>query len=400
MGKLLEDKDFSTETIDSQKYIEKDTEQTLDENIEQNIEKNAEQTLDENIELNIEKDIEQTVNQNIELNIEKDTEQTSDENIELNIEKNTKQEYCESLVLIKEKKLDIKRVVIVLLLFVLLICLFIKSLISIKEKSSIKTFKMNISKAYSDVLIQNQEMEIIKINQEKDLKEKFSKRNTLDFNSEQIEKITNIYKTSDKKIAYLTFDDGPSSNVTPLILDILKQENIKATFFVLGLNSSWNKEIIKRMRNDGHYIANHTYSHRYEDIYKDYESFINEYNQCETAVREALEDSSYKTRIFRFPGGSAGGKHGVFKNEAKNKMLEQGIVSLDWNSLTSDSDMNPTKEKIMDNLKITTQGKNIVVVLMHDSSTKSITHETLTDVINYLREQGYEFGDLYELLKE
>ena len=382
MGKLLEKKDFFTDN--------------LDENIEGNLEKKLPQNLKQDLEQDIAQDLKQDPEQSIEQNVEQNVEQ----NIELSLGSTMEPNLCKSIVLIAEKKLDIKRIVIVLLLFILLTGLFIKSLSIIKERSSIKTFKMNISKAYNDVLTQKQEMELLKIKEEQDFREKLLKRNTLDFNSEQIEKITNIYKTSNKKIAYLTFDDGPSLNVTPLILDILKQENIKATFFVLGVNSSWNKELIKRMRNEGHYIANHTYSHKYEDIYKDYESFINEYNQCEIAIREALEDSNYKTRIFRFPGGSVGGKHGEFKNEAKNKMFEQGIVSLDWNSLTSDSDINPTKEKILDNLKITTQGKNIVVVLMHDSSTKSITHETLMDVINYLREQGYEFGDLYELLKE
>gem|GEM_PF-302756 len=368
----------------------------LDENIEGNLEKKLQQNLKQDLEQDIAQDLKQDLKQDPEQSIEQNVEQ----NVELSLESIMEPNFCKSIVVISEKKLNIKRIVIVLFLLILLTGLFIKSLSIIKERSSIKTFKMNISKAYNDVLTQKQEMELLKIKEEQDFREKLSKRNTLDFNSEQIEKITNIYKTSNKKIAYLTFDDGPSSNVTPLILDILKQENIKATFFVLGINSSWNKELIKRMRNEGHYIANHTYSHKYEDIYKDYESFINEYNKCETAIREALEDSNYKTRIFRFPGGSVGGKHGEFKNEAKNKMLEQGIVSLDWNSLTSDSDINPTKEKILDNLKITTQGKNIVVVLMHDSSTKSITHETLMDVISYLREQGYEFGDLYELLEE
>lgn len=386
MGKLLEKKDFFTDN--------------LDENIEGNLEKKLPQNLKQDLEQDIAQDLKQDPEQSVEQNVEQNIKQNIKQNIELSLGSTMEPNLYKSIVLIAKKKLDIKRIVIVLFLLMLLTGLFIKSLSIIKERSSIKTFKMNISKAYNDVLTQKQEMELLKIKEEQDFREKLLKRNTLDFNSEQIEKITNIYKTSNKKIAYLTFDDGPSSNVTPLILDILKQEKIKSTFFVLGINSSWNKELIKRMRNEGHYIANHTYSHKYEDIYKDYESFINEYNQCEIAIREALADSNYKTRIFRFPGGSVGGKHGEFKNEAKNKMLEQGIVSLDWNSLTSDSDINPTKEKILDNLKITTQGKNIVVVLMHDSSTKSITHETLMDVISYLREQGYEFGDLYELLEE
>ena len=81
-----------------------------------------------------------------------------------------------------------------------------------------------------------------------------------------IEKIKNIYD-SNEKIAYLTFDDGPTKKVTPKILDILKQNNINATFFVIGKRVDENPEIIKRAYNEGNFIANHTYSHNNNKIY-------------------------------------------------------------------------------------------------------------------------------------
>jgi len=65
----------------------------------------------------------------------------------------------------------------------------------------------------------------------------------------------------------LTFDDGPTTSVTPKILDILKEENVKATFFVIGKSAEEHPEIVKRAYDEGHYIANHGYSHNYKSIY-------------------------------------------------------------------------------------------------------------------------------------
>lgn len=78
-----------------------------------------------------------------------------------------------------------------------------------------------------------------------------------------------------KKIAYLTFDDGPSSNITPQVLDVLKEYNVKATFFVIGNMAERYPDIIKRMNKEGHSIGNHSYSHSYKYIYGKTSNFIN-----------------------------------------------------------------------------------------------------------------------------
>ena len=91
------------------------------------------------------------------------------------------------------------------------------------------------------------------------------------------EKMRNIYN-SDKKVAYLTFDDGPSKNITPLILDALREQDVKATFFVLGSRVKSNPDLIKREYNEGHYIANHGYTHEYSKIYSSEEATLDEYN--------------------------------------------------------------------------------------------------------------------------
>lgn len=208
----------------------------------------------------------------------------------------------------------------------------------------------------------------------------------------------NIYQ-SDKKIAYLTFDDGPSRAVTPLILDLLKQENIKATFFVLGKSVDTNPDLLKREYEEGHYIANHGYTHSYSKIYTSEQTVLEEYRKTETSIKKALNNESYASYLFRFPGGSNGGKYHKIKSKAKRFLNENNISYIDWNALTCDAEGIPTKESIMKNLIETTKDKNSVVILMHDASTKILTYETLPNVIQYLREQGYEFDNFYSIMK-
>ena len=114
--------------------------------------------------------------------------------------------------------------------------------------------------------------------------------------------LENIYH-SDTKRVFLTFDDGPSETVTPVVLDTLKKENIKATFFLLGSRVELNPELVKREYNEGHYLASHGYSHVYSQIYASPQSVIDEYNRSVTAIRNAIGDQQYNPHLFRFPGG-------------------------------------------------------------------------------------------------
>ncbi len=207
----------------------------------------------------------------------------------------------------------------------------------------------------------------------------------------------NIYH-SQEKVAYLTFDDGPSKSVTPLILDLLKQENVKATFFVLGARAKLNPEILKREYNEGHYIANHGYSHVYGDIYSSPQAVLDEYNRARDTVREIL-GTDYDGHLFRFPGGSTGGKYKDIKKEAKNLLNDNNIAYIDWNSLSSDAAGANTKEAIIDNTKESVGNKNSVVILMHDAGDKILTYEALPEIISYLREQGYTFKNFYSVIK-
>lgn len=193
---------------------------------------------------------------------------------------------------------------------------------------------------------------------------------------------------------------GPSKLITPLILDVLKQNNIKATFFVLGSSVDLNPDVLKRAYQEGHYIANHGYSHVYKNIYQSPETVLDEYLKTENAIKQALGINEYNSHLFRFPGGSNGGYYNKIKQSAKELLKSNNVAYLDWNALTEDSVGSKSKEQMLEILINTSSNKNSVVVLMHDSGNKVLTYEMLQDVINYFKEQGYVFENMYSLLQK
>ena len=215
--------------------------------------------------------------------------------------------------------------------------------------------------------------------------------------AQEIERINNIYKTEEKQV-FLTFDDGPSRKVTIPILDILKQENVKANFFVLGSRVELYPDIVKRAYEEGHYIANHGYSHEYAKIYASTYSVLEEYNKTNQAVKNAIGDNIYNTNIFRFPGGSVGGTYNDLKAEAKILLEQNNIVSVDWNALNGDSEGLNTEEQLINRVKETMENKNSVVILMHDAGNKEKTYSSLTKIIQNLKQEGYQFKTFYDIL--
>lgn len=216
--------------------------------------------------------------------------------------------------------------------------------------------------------------------------------------ADEIYKLNYIYKTEEKRV-FLTFDDGPSKTVTVPILDLLKQENIKANFFVLGSRVDLYPNIVKRAYEEGHYIGNHGYSHQYPKIYESSNSVLEEYNKTNQSVRNAIGNSIYNTNIFRFPGGSVGGMYHDLKSEAKLLLEQNNIASVDWNALNGDSEGLRTEEAMVNRLKETIAGKNSVVILMHDAGDKVKTYNALPQIIEYLKQEGYEFKTFYNILE-
>lgn len=212
------------------------------------------------------------------------------------------------------------------------------------------------------------------------------------------ENMSSIYK-SEKKRVFLTFDDGPSKTVTIPILELLKQENIKATFFVLGSRVELYPDIVKREYDEGHYIANHGYSHMYSQIYTSIDTVLDEYNKTNDAVKKAIGVEDYNSHLFRFPGGSVGGKYDALKKSAISKLDEMNIAHVDWNALTGDAEGKRTTEELIAELQETMGEKNSLVILMHDAGDKQTTYEALPTVISILREKGYEFKNFYDIIE-
>lgn len=186
------------------------------------------------------------------------------------------------------------------------------------------------------------------------------------------------------KCIYLTFDDGPSDRVTPVILDILKEEGVKATFFIVGERAETRKYLIKRESDEGHTVAVHSYSHRYSDIYASRESIIDDIIKCNRLIYEVTGNFS---TLYRFPGGSffAG-------DRLKEAVTEKGFCYVDWNASFRDAEfVNPQPQQLVEAAIETAAGQNRVVMLAHDSTDKSATAAALRDVIAYFKKNGYEF---------
>lgn len=295
---------------------------------------------------------------------------------------------------VQQKKLNVKKlfatVIIGFILFVIsVICIYNNI-----EKSKIKKATL----LYSNQLTEMKKQEEIESEEEKKKKAEAIENKYKPLSQEEINKMDNIYAHRDQKRVLLTFDDGPTETVTPFILDLLKQEKVKATFFVLGKMVERYPKLVKREYDEGHFIANHSYTHSYSDIYQSTDTVFDEYNRTNEAIKKAVGNPNFNSLIFRFPGGSYGGYYADIKSEAKQKLKEQGITSLDWNALTNDADGANTKEAIMENFHETIQDKTSIVILMHDASDKILTYETLPDIIKYLRENGYEFQTVFDAI--
>lgn len=202
--------------------------------------------------------------------------------------------------------------------------------------------------------------------------------------------VKNVYNSDGHKVAYLTFDDGPSASTTPGILKALDKYNIKATFFIIGDMAITNPNLVKMEAEDRQAIGNHTYSHNYKKIYSNPNAFIGDVNKCQ-AVLKSILGNNFNSRLVRFPGGSFGTRLEPFRKALKS----EGYHYIDWNDLTGDAEgQNIPVDKLLSNLTKYTSGKDHVVILMHDAPDKVTTVQALPQVIEYLKAQGYSFGTL------
>lgn len=191
----------------------------------------------------------------------------------------------------------------------------------------------------------------------------------------------------DKKVVYLTFDDGPSEN-TKRILDILAQYDAKATFFITGANEEC-RPYIKEAYEAGHTIGLHTYTHDYDKVYESDEAY---FDDLEKVGEVAKEQIGFVPCFIRFPGGSSNMVSAKYNKGIMSRLVEavqeKGYQYYDWN-LDSGDAAGCGKEEIGQNA--VTDKINHIIVLFHDTQTKDATVEALPSILEYYKGLGYEF---------
>lgn len=209
--------------------------------------------------------------------------------------------------------------------------------------------------------------------------------------------IFNTYNVSalDKahtKIVYLTFDDGPSPNNTENILQILNENNVKATFCVVGSNALRYKETLKQLNEYGMGIIPHCNNHQYKELYSSTQYYIEDLNRCTEIINNVIGHNK-KFKFVRMPGGSDNtvGDYQTLQN-IKSELKRIGVYYIDWSIDSGDTyaAMVP-KDDIKNNVESRAGSYNIEVVLMHDLENKVTTTGALQDIINRYKTLGYEF---------
>jgi peptidoglycan/xylan/chitin deacetylase (PgdA/CDA1 family) len=226
-----------------------------------------------------------------------------------------------------------------------------------------------------------------------------SKYQTLQSNYDNLQaQINKIQSTKAKlhiKTVYLTFDDGPS-RTTPHVLDVLKENNIHATFFVVGTAACENPEIVKRAYNEGNVIGIHSWTHKYEYIYQNEENFFLDFNKLKDFLTDLL---GVEPNVCRFPGGTNNTVSQKYSDHIMRKIAprvaEMGIKDFDWNSYAGDGErIAPTREQVISNVLNGIAGKNNVVVLFHDTNPNNCDVQALPEIISRLKALGYSFDVL------
>ena len=226
--------------------------------------------------------------------------------------------------------------------------------------------------------------------------------------AKDVQAMANDTYKGEGKYVFLTFDDGPS-NSTEKILNILKDKDVHGTFFVLGSSiekDSKRQEYLKEELKSGNAIANHSYSHDFKKLYPGnklkIDSFMDEFNKTNDIMQSIL-GGEFDCKVLRMPGGYGTRKY--YKDpslkEFDDTLQENGIINVDWNALDGDAEGKPySTEEMLNYVKKTSKGKNHVVILMHDAAGKEKTVEILPQIIDYYKNEGYEFKVIKNTSKE
>lgn len=189
----------------------------------------------------------------------------------------------------------------------------------------------------------------------------------------------------DEKAVFMTFDDGPSE-LTPEFLKVLDSYGVNATFFVTY--QPQHEDIYKQIVNGGNAIQIHTATHAYNDIYTSVDAYMADFNKAYDYVSSVI---GKKPTYFRFPGGSTNNYGKAVVRDIARAMKERGFDFVDWNVSVGDGSASATKDSIIQKITAESEGKQHIVMLAHDSGTKSETLAALPQLIEYYKNNGYNF---------
>ncbi|MGE7874486.1 polysaccharide deacetylase family protein [Bacillus paramycoides] len=184
------------------------------------------------------------------------------------------------------------------------------------------------------------------------------------------------------KVVYLTFDDGPST-LTGQFLDVLKEQEVKATFFMIGKNlqNAGFQENVKRTIKEGHYIGGHSMTHDSKKLYTDGQ-FVPEMKEALALIRNI---TGTNPTLVRPPYGSA---PGLKDQQIRDQIVKAGIKVWDWTIDSHDWELKDNPNQIVENIKKGTTD-DVEVILVHE---KPQTLQALPEIIKFYKEKGYEFG--------
>ncbi|HEY5525493.1 MAG TPA: polysaccharide deacetylase family protein [Clostridium sp.] len=205
---------------------------------------------------------------------------------------------------------------------------------------------------------------------------------------------TITYCMDEEKVIYLTFDDGPAGKVTTDILDILKKEDVPATFFLIGDQIKGQNELLLRMKNEGHSIGLHSMSHNRNNLYSANERFLKEMLDAQNIIKEITGETS---NILRFPFGCNNNSYHL-KPELVELLHENNLKIYDWNVDTTDGANNTASPSTY--IRKCKSDGNEIILLMHCGYLNKNSVKALPDIIKLYKDKGYNFKEINDTTKE
>ena len=286
----------------------------------------------------------------------------------------------------KKRVKRIKRTIIIVVMALIIIPIIMCIFLAIRVKSLQEQIDFLYEARYTDIMNARYEK---RINGGTDSLEYLSEKEDEAEVKETVEQTSNEAPdegTEGIHKIYLTFDDGPSEN-TAQILDILKEYDIKATFFVVGKEGEEYEQLYKRIVDEGHTLGMHSYSHQYSSVYNSLDTFKEDFHNIQDLLYNV---TGYKPMIYRFPGGSNNKVSNTDVKELIEFLKSEGVEYYDWNASNGDAASKEyTVQELINNVVTSiSDDKNQSIVLMHDTNTKGKTVEALGPVIDKLKEMG------------